>query len=333
MSMTMKWMRLLGAAAVSLALFGVFRTLAWAESQSPAAVTASRGFKLSGYAQPEYTAQSVGTEGFSMHRARFTLSGDITSKIRLKFQVDLTKSPVLLDAAVEAVFHEAASLRFGQFKVPFSQESLTSGSDLDTIDRAQAVSKLAPGFDIGASGRDIGVVAFGKISFVEYSLGVFNGAGINKADTNDEKDLAGRVVIHPLSVLTLGASYYDGSYSPSAGAAPAVRDRVGFEGALLYEAVSLKAEYLQGEDGETSKRGWYVQAGYSVIPKKLQGLVKFDSYDPDTSLSDNRTDIWLAGFNWFIADKTKLQVNFELVKNEAGTTTNKVLLVQFQAGF
>jgi phosphate-selective porin len=325
--------KLSGAAAIFIAVLIWAHPVAWADQQNAAAVTASQAFKLSGYAQAEYTAQDVGLDGFSVHRARLTLSGDITNKIRFKLQVDLAKSPLLLDAAIEVAFHDAASLRVGQFKVPFSMESLTPGSDLDTIDRSQAVSKLAPGFDIGASGRDIGVLAFGKISILEYSVGIFNGAGINKTDTNNEKDLAGRVVIRPFSFLSLGASYYDGSYSESASAPPQVRDRVGFEGAVLYGALSLKGEFLQAEDGDTTKRGWYLQAGYFFLPKTLQGIAKFDSYDPDKAFAADRTDIWILGLNWFLAEKTKLQVNFDLTKDESGHTTNKALLIQLQAGF
>ena len=331
--MKKKKLKLLGPAAIFIAILIWAHPVVWADQQSGAAVTASRAFKLSGYAQAEYTAQDVGLDGFSIHRARLTLSGDITNKIRFKFQVDLTKSPLLLDAAVEVAFHEAASLRVGQFKVPFGMESLTSSSDLDTIDRSQAVSKLAPGFDLGASGRDIGALLFGKISILEYSLGVFNGAGINKTDTNNDKDFAGRVVIRPFSFLSLGASYYDGSYSASASAPPMVRDRIGFEGAVVYGAFSLKGEFLQAEDNDTTKRGWYLQAGYFFLPKTLQGIVKFDSYDPDAAFAANRTDIWLFGLNWILTEKSKLQVNFDLTKDESGHTTNKALLVQLQAGF
>jgi phosphate-selective porin OprO and OprP len=300
--------------------------------ESPA-VTAANALKLSGYAQLLYTGQDSGLDGFTLRRARFSLSGELLKNVRFKLQLDAAKSPALYDAQIDFTLHEKASLRIGQFKVPFSLESLTSGSDLDTVNRSQPVSKLAPGQDIGSSGRDIGAAAFGKIAFIEYTIGVFNGAGMNKADTNEQKDLAGRIIIRPFQFLAVGASVYDGSYSASAGAAPVVRDRAGLEMAFLYQGWSLKGEWIQAEDDQTMKRGWYLQAGCHFLPKTLQGILKVDSFDPDTAAAQDGAKVWTAGLNWFLSGKTKLQVNLEIHKNEAGKTTNTVFLTQFQAAF
>jgi len=300
--------------------------------ESPA-VTAANALKLSGYAQLLYTGQDSGLDGFTLRRARFSLSGELLKNVRFKLQFDAAKSPALYDAQIDFTLQEKASLRIGQFKVPFSLESLTSSSDLDTVNRSQPVSKLAPGQDIGSSGRDIGAAAYGKIAFIEYTVGVFNGAGMNKADTNEQKDLAGRIVVRPFQFLAIGASVYDGSYSASVGAAPVVRDRAGLEMAFLYQGWSLKGEWIQAEDDQTMKRGWYFQAGYHFLPKTLQGILKVDSFDPDTAAAQDGTKVWTAGLNWFLSGKTKLQVNLEIHKNEAGKTTNTVFLTQFQAAF
>ena len=109
------------------------------------------------------------------------------------------------------------------------------------------------------------------------------------------------------------------------------RDRTGLEMALLYDVFSLKGEFISAEDGEISRDGWYLQAGYFFLPKKLQGIFKVDSYDKNSA--GDRTNVWTAGLNWFLSEKIKLQVNFELYKDESGKTTNKALLAQFQAGF
>ena len=66
------------------------------------------------------------------------------------------------------------------------------------------------------------------------------------------------------------------------------------------------------------RRGWYVQGGYVFLPKALQGVVKFDSYDPDATSAVDRLDTWTVGLNWFLAERTKLQVNYELIRNESG---------------
>ena len=199
----------------------------------------------------------------------------------------------------------------------------TSSGDLDTVNRSQMVNKLSPSLDIGGGGRDVGAVVFGKAAFLEYTLGLFNGSGANKADTNDAKDLAGRLVVHPAGFLSLGASFYDGSYAASAGAASAVRDRFGLDLALFGGPFSLKADFISAEDGELLRRGWYVQGGCAFVPKTLQGIVKLDSYDPNASSAGDRQDTWTAGLNWFLTERTKLQVNYELIRNESGKKSAK----------
>jgi len=303
------------------------------ETKEAPAVTAGKAFKLSGYSQLLYTAQDSGLDGFSVRRMRLTLLGELLKNVRTKLQADAVKSPILLDGLVEFTFYEAASLRVGQFKVPFSLESTTSSADIETINRSQPVLKLSPGQDIGASGRDIGAVVFGKTSILEYAVGLFNGAGINKADTNEQKDWAGRIVVHPASFLAFGASVYDGKYSPSTNVQAEKRDRAGLEMAVLTGPVSLKGEYIRASDGSILKEGWYLQGGYFLMPKKLQGVIKVDSFNPDTSADSSRVGQWTFGLNWLLADRTKLMVNLEVYKDASGKTTNTALLTHFQAGF
>lgn len=316
----------------AILLLGAMGTSAQETKETPA-VTAGKALKLSGYAQFLSTIQDEGLDGFLVRRMRLALSGEILKNVRFKLQVDAMKSPILLDANVELFLHEAATLRFGQFKIPFGIEMLTSSGDLDTINRSQPVNNLAPGLDIGASGRDIGAVIFGRTSILEYTVGVFNGAGINKADTNDEKDWAGRLAVHPTSFLTLGASIYDGKYSPSISVPSGKRDRAGLDLAVLTGSVSLKGEYIRASDETTLKKGWYLQGGYFLLPKKLQGIVKADSYSWNTKEDLDRNELWTFGLNWFFAERTKLQLNLEITRDASGKTTNTAFLAQFQAGF
>jgi len=324
------------AKIVALALAAVLVPAAGLRAEDPkppAPLTMSTPLTLSGYGQAEYVSQQTGVSGFSIHRMRLSLAGEIMKNIKFKLQVDLVRTPVILDAYVDFGFHSAASVRLGQFKIPFGLEGQTSSPDLDTIDRSQVVTKAAPGWDIGSSGRDIGAEVMGKAAFLEYALAVVNGTGINKADTDDRKDLAARLAVHPFSFLTLAVAGYDGRTADPVGGAPLKRAKLGLEAALLYQGLSVKAEFIQAEDGDTLRQGWYAQGGYFILPKTLQAIVKFDSYDPDRNQALDRTDIWVLGANWFLAGRTKLQVNFVLTKDEAGNTVNKAIQAQFQAAF
>ena len=296
------------------------------------AVTSTKAILLNGYTQILYKHDwTSGSDGFQVRRGRLGISGDVAKNISFKFLFDIAKTPYLIDAQVDVAFSKQFTFRFGQFKVPFSLESYTSTADLDTINRAQVVDKLSPGRDIGASGRDVGASVWAKWSIADINLALLNGSGINKADMDKHKDIAGRVVLAPLDWLRVGAAIYDGEVSTTSG--PARRDRTGLEVALWRGEFSFKAEYISAADGRMKANGWYAQAGYFILPKQVQAVLKFDSFDKNRDLGSDRSDVLTIGVNWFFTTKTKLQVNYERIRLETGKALGNVLLAQFQAGF
>jgi phosphate-selective porin len=302
------------------------------KKESPS-LAISKAFKLSGYTQVQYVDWKTGVDNFSVRRSRLTLSGDIMKKMHYKIQMDIAKTPTLLDASVDYEFSKAVQLRVGQFLVPFSLENVTPTSDVDMINRSQPEEKLAPGRDNSAQGRDVGISVFGTYSLVEYTVAILNGAGINKPDTNSHKDLAGRVVFRPIEHLAVGGSYYLGKQSAAPEDALVTRDKAGLELALVYPRASLKAEYFYAKDATISRNGWYVQGGYFVLPGKVQALLKADAVDMNTNLAGDRITRYTAGVNWFIAGKTKLQVNYEIYDGEIAKNDNQAILAQLQVAF
>ena len=289
--------------------------------------------KLSGFTQVGYVLWEDGTSEFKIRRSRINLKGDIFKGMNFKLQVDAVKNAILLDAIVEFNLSSFLAMKIGQFKVPFSLENLVSSSALDTINRSQTVEKLCPGRDIGSQGRDIGALLNVKFSKIECSLGVFNGSGINRGDLNKQKDIGGRLVFHPLSFLQGAAAFYKGQYSLNLGGTPVRRDRAEIEILFTQNPFSLKGECIFAKDDQTSRNGWYVQAGYFLLSKKLQSIIKYDSYDKAREVAGDRSDLITFGLNFFFTENTKLQVNYELYREESGRRSNSALLAQFQAGF
>jgi len=305
-----------------------------AEEKKPSpAVTALQSLKLSGYAQIFGVDWDRGTDTFSLRRARVALAGEIVKNLRFKLNVDLVKSPTLLDAEIDFMPTAIAGVRLGQFRVPFSLESFTSTSDLDMINRTSVVEALAPGRDNSSSGRDVGVVLFGSHSFLEYTLGFVNGSGINKTDTNSHKDFSGRIVLRPFRFLAVGGSLYLGRQTVVADEPLVARNKEALEAVLAFKGFSLKSEYIHAQDDLVSKSGWYAQAGFFALPGKIQALVRYDSLDLDRAVPDNGTNVIALGVNWFIAGKTKLQLNYEIHRLEAGGRDRSGLMAQFQAAF
>ncbi|MBM3310995.1 MAG: porin, partial [Candidatus Aminicenantes bacterium] len=304
------------------------------QSQDPSlALSVGSKLKLSGFAQASYSWTNEGVDTFTLRRARLTLAGDVAPKVKIKLQADLTKSPVLLDAMVDVQLASAFGLRIGQFYLPFGRECRISTADLETVFRSQVSERLAPGRDIGSSGRDIGAQVFGQFSVFEYMAGVFNGSGINKPDNNQKKDVGARLAVQPASGLSLGASVYEGRTVPVSGGPEYARRRTGFDGALSLGGLLLRAEWMSGRDDRTSKDGWFLQGAWDVVPKKVQAVAKWDSYDPDRDASDDRTGILTLGGVWRLSDRTRILANALWSRRQGAESASRSLILQLQAGF
>ncbi|MGH7429939.1 MAG: porin, partial [Candidatus Methylomirabilaceae bacterium] len=140
------------------------------------------------------------TNKFLVRRARIGLQGTFYKYFDFFVEADFGQGgAALTDGYLELRYWPELRLRVGQFKVPFSYEELFSDNNLDFVERSVADS-LTPK-------RDIGAMLHGSLfgGIVSYAGGIFNGSGQNTADTNDSKDLAGRLVVYPFkqSELTL----------------------------------------------------------------------------------------------------------------------------------
>src|SRR5664279_2152558 len=185
-------------------------------------VLAARQIQVSGYTQIRYQAleEKGKKDGFDIRRARLDLNGNFTPYLSYRLMTDFAASPKLLDAYAEIKLNDYFIITLGQFRIPFSSENLMPVRKLDLIDFSQAVDALVfRSKDVigNQNGRDIGVqlggalIKSGNTNLVEYRIGVFNGSGINIADTaNKAKDIAARLVINPVKGLSFGASYYNG---------------------------------------------------------------------------------------------------------------------------
>ncbi|MBI2903319.1 MAG: hypothetical protein HYY12_07010 [Candidatus Methylomirabilis oxyfera] len=135
---------------------------------------------------------------FLVRRGRIGLLGTFYKYIDLFVEADFGQgAAVLTDGYLEFRYWPELRLRAGQFKVPFSYEELFSDNTIDFVERSVA-DNLTPS-------RDLGAMLHGSLfgGVVYYAGGIFNGSGQNTADTNDSKDLAGRLVVLPLKLAGL----------------------------------------------------------------------------------------------------------------------------------
>ncbi len=114
-----------------------------------------------------------------------------------------------------------------------------------------------------------------------YFAGLYNGAGQNRADTNNQKDVALRLEAYPIDGITIGAVGYVGVGERDE---PGTKDRL--EGDVRVELgdALLQAEYIRGWDGPKGARvksqGFYAALAYTLFGK-LQPAVRAGYLDND----------------------------------------------------
>ncbi len=313
-------------------------------------VSAARLLQISGYTQIRYQVldEKGKKNGFDIRRARLDFSGNFTPYLSYKLMADFAGSPKLMDAYAEIKIRDYFNITIGQFKVPFSAENLTPVRKFELIDFSQAVDALvlrAKDVIGNQNGRDIGIQLGGTFlknganNLIEYRIGIFNGSGINVADTaNEAKDIIGRLVVNPLKGLSVGASYYNG-WDKAIKPAPAyvgrsqLHNRFGMEISYTRTRLLLRGEYIQGKDGRTKKAGWFALAGYYIIPQKLQVVCKYDTYDPDTSTDLNISTNYVAGVNYNFNSWSRIQAFYTIREEQGPKINNNFLSVQYQIGF
>ncbi len=307
--------------------------------------TTGRPFQMTGYSQVRYQFQQQEgkIDGFDIRRARLDFRGNVNSWFSYRLLTDFASSKILLDAFGDIKLKDYLIFTIGQARIPLSLENQIADRQLELSDRSQVVEALvARSTDVigNQNGRDIGVQAGGSLwkcanrYLVDYQIGLFNGAGIDVADNNNNKDLSGRLVVHPLNGLGIGGSFYSGTaYYGTTTPTNHVRDRAGLELNYEYKGLFIRSEYLDGKDGAIKRDGWYAEAGYFVIPATLQLLLKYDTYDPNTAISKNATTDYVIGGTYHFNRWSKIQAAYTLIKKEASTKTNNYGVIQYQITF
>ena len=317
------------------------------KDKTPPIIGIGKQLQVSGLIQTEYEGFQLPTKynTFLVHRARLDVKGNITDDWSYEVYTEFAGvNPKLLDAYATYRITDYLKFTAGQFKVPFSAESLQSDADLDFIDRSQVVNALdARGTTdpLGnQNGRDVGIQLNGSFAKVnghylfDYYLGLFNGQGFDETsnDLNNHKDFAGRLVFHPITNLTIGADFYDGKdnyiIAKATTATNNKRDRQGLDAKYVLGKLALSGEYDKGTDVATKKDGWYGQATYFVWSDKLQLAARYDYYDPTevtTSVASTATDAttnYIGGINYFFNKYVKFTVDYIYAREQTKTQIN-----------
>ena len=311
---------------------------------------------IGGRIDAQYTFENAKTDAgvvsnantFNVRRARLDMKGNINKHLEFRVQAEFASSPKLLDAYVAVKINPWLNFKIGQQKIPFTIENPYSLSDLEVIEYAQVVNKLSGFSDISGNknysgGRDVGFIAYGglfsrgedgaKYNILDYTIGIYNGNGINLKDNNEHKDFAARIDFHPFTkdFMMTGAAYI-GSQMLIKDSLDGNRIRYTYGMQYKNDRLTVRSEYIYGITDKIDKTqtnwlsaqksdGVYVMATYYFTMKgkkegaqeqRIAPVLRYDYMNSNIDLEQQKSTYYLVGVNYYPMKHLRVQLNYTL---------------------
>lgn len=309
----------------------------------------------------EMPEQGDDVGSFRIRRAKTKFEGWVYDKdLTYELQVNWPgSSPQLEDANFNYDFQgdDSVMLKLGQFKVPFGRQELTSSGSQEFVDRSLVSNTFARGRDIGLQlwGTPLG----GK---VDWRVGLFNGSGVNTSrNDNDQYQIDARLTFQPFGDVKYSEGDFESSDRPlfaiagqyesnerpvsASGSTPAHdadTEIVGADAVFKYKGLFLFGEYFDATIDRTGlpsvdTDGYNLQAGYFVIPKKLELALRLAELDPNADVGNDEREERGVALGWFFNKHAyKLQADYRQLENNVpagGSVTNDEFRLQYQIIF
>jgi phosphate-selective porin OprO and OprP len=220
--------------------------------------------KLTGYLQADGRFAlgddaALVTDQFLLRRMRPILQGTVARYFDFYIVPDFGNgTAVVQDAYLDVRFTNKLRVRAGKMKSPFGIERLQSGQSLLFVERSLANNIVA--------NRDVGVQVHGELGQGVFGYqaalldGVTDGGNID-GDTNDAKDLAGRVFVQP---------WRNKGTSPLRGLGVGIAGTTGTANGVLRPYVSVSQvpifSYAATVTASGTRRRWSPQASFFAGP-------------------------------------------------------------------
>lgn len=320
---------------------------------------------LFGYAQGRYDMTKTGDEtnnSFSISRIILMANAELTRKLGFFIMIDLAatqSSKYLQEYYAQYAFLPELKVRVGQFKTPYTLENIISPTLLGNVsinEGTRYMSGIAGDPLYGNyAGRDLGLMVTGDAVkardghyFLNYSLGVFNGAGINTRDNNKHKDVAAMLNVLPTKDITLSASMILGkgnardvdAFDAVAQGVDYTRNRWSVGTEVNWKPLKLRTEYMGGKNGPIKNRAFYAELWCRLF-RGLDIVLDYDYLDKNTALSKDardvfpvwtRTNNYLVGLQYWFYKKCRLSTQYVFSDRNVGPDTN-AWITQLQIAF
>ena len=320
--------------------------------------------RLFGYAQSTYYYnRTAGTDKNALDIQRVILMADahLTNKLSFFLMYDAVKSE-MHEYYAQYEFAPSVKVRVGQYKQPFTLESTLSPTYMSTIQYDPSILYLA-GIAIDPLmgphvARDAGVMLTGDFlnngerNLFNYSIGLFNGPGMNVKENNNQKDVAGMLQYKPTKDILLEGSFIVGTghaenpspYGLFEKGYNYSRHRWNVGAEAKFSPLYLRAEFVKGYDGGVHSRGGYVNMLYRIF-KDCDVILNWDYLDKnihtsraeqqdiyDSSRFVTRLNTYTAGLQWWFHKRCRLQGQYIYTDPRVGEISRE-FITQLQIVF
>ena len=320
---------------------------------------------LFGYAQTQFDMTKTGPEtknSFTMMRVILMANAELTRKLSFFLMIDAASTQAskhLHEYYAQYAFMPELKVRVGQFKTPYTLENIISPTLLGTVNLNEGTRYMAgiAGDPLYGNyvGRDLGAMVTGDAIkardghyYLNYSLGVFNGAGMNLRDNNKHKDVAAMINILPTKNITLSGSFIIGKgnaqandmFGTIAEGTDYTRNRWSVGAEVNYKPMKLRTEFMQGRNGDINNRAFYAELWCRVF-RNFDVVLDYDYLNKNTSMSKEARDAfpawtrinnYMVGLQYWVYKACRISTQYIFSDRNTGPDT-KAWITQFQIAF
>ena len=221
-------------------------------------------------------------------------------------------------------------MRIGTSRAPIGLEGSMSSFALPLINRAQISRNFGDAIATGVS-------FLGNKNGFKYNLGGYTSTRFTQG-FDDGAEFIGRIGYQPF-YKSEGSYFKDLTFYTGADVGHRQKDYQVYSAAVNYEykklLMNVEYAYANGSNGDyfvqDKRQGFFTTVGWNFTPK-VQLLLRYDCFDPNTSVSGDLNHEYTAGLNYFIFNqRLRFAVNYVFKDNKATNSQSNAIyfLTQF----
>lgn len=258
---------------------------------------------------------AVTSSAFNLTRTYINVSGSITPRISFRLTPDMVRntdaSGSLSGSLVVRLKYAFAQMRVGNdtvIRLGLQPTPLIDGQE--SVYRYRFQGTMFVEREGGLSSSDLGLTVMQPLpsGFGDVHAGVYNGEGYTKGEVNDQKAFMVRATVKPLrNHTTLKGLRLMGYYHADNYVKSAPRTRAAASAMFEHTRFNAGVDFIQRVDqptpasSEATGRGvsFFVTPFFQEKGNGLEGLLRFDSFDPDVDVTGKRNRLIAGLAYWF----------------------------------